>query len=39
ITLDRARILARLGVDRISVGALTHSVQALDLAMEVDPLP
>ena len=39
ITLDRTRILARLGVDRISVGALTHSVQALDLAMEVDPLP
>jgi len=38
IDLDAARELARLGVDRISVGALTHSVSALDLAMDVAPL-
>lgn len=38
ITLERARALARLGVDRISIGALTHSVQALDLALDVVPL-
>lgn len=37
ITLERVRTLARLGVDRISVGALTHSVEALDIAMEVEP--
>lgn len=37
ITLERVRRLAGLGVDRISVGALTHSVTALDLAMELVP--
>lgn len=39
VTLDRVAELANLGVDRISVGALTHSVRALDLAMEIEPLP
>jgi nicotinate-nucleotide pyrophosphorylase (carboxylating) len=29
--------LAALGVDRISLGALTHSVRAADLALEVTP--
>jgi nicotinate-nucleotide pyrophosphorylase (carboxylating) len=29
--------LASLGVDRISLGALTHSVRAADLALEVAP--
>ncbi len=29
--------LAALGVDRISMGALTHSVRAADLALEVEP--
>ena len=38
ITLERVAGLARLGVDRISVGALTHSVPALDLSMEIHPL-
>ena len=28
--------LARLGVDRISLGALTHSVRAADIALEVE---
>lgn len=34
VRLDRVRALARLGVDRISVGALTHSAPALDLSLE-----
>ncbi len=29
--------LASLGVDRISIGSLTHSVRAADLALEVEP--
>jgi nicotinate-nucleotide pyrophosphorylase (carboxylating) len=29
--------LAATGVDRISVGALTHSVRAADIALELDP--
>ena len=36
VKLERVRTLADLGVDRISVGALTHSVTALDLALEVE---
>lgn len=35
ITPQIAKRLASLGVDRISVGALTHSAPALDLSMEV----
>jgi nicotinate-nucleotide pyrophosphorylase (carboxylating) len=37
ITLATIRSVAETGVDAISVGALTHSVQALDIAMEVIP--
>ncbi|MEZ6195967.1 MAG: carboxylating nicotinate-nucleotide diphosphorylase [Planctomycetota bacterium] len=36
ITLDTVRAVAETGVDRISVGALTHSVKALDLSLLVD---
>ena len=36
ITLDTVRDVAEAGVDLISVGALTHSVKALDLALEID---
>jgi len=36
VRLERVRSLADLGVDRISVGALTHSVSALDLALDVE---
>src|SRR5689334_7648055 len=32
ITLDTVRAVAETGVDRISVGALTHSVTALDIS-------
>ncbi len=34
ITLERIREIAATGVDIISVGALTHSVRALDLALD-----
>jgi nicotinate-nucleotide pyrophosphorylase (carboxylating) len=34
ITLLNVRAVAETGVDRISIGALTHSVQALDIALE-----
>ena len=36
ITLESVRSVAETGVDLISVGALTHSVRALDLAMEFE---
>ena len=35
VTLTRAPHIAEIGVDFISVGSLTHSVQALDLSMNV----
>ncbi len=38
VTLDTVRDIAECGVDRISVGALTHSAPALDLALDFDGL-
>jgi len=38
ITLDNVRAVALTGVDRISIGALTKNIQALDLSMRVDEL-
>jgi quinolinate synthase len=35
VTLERAAEIAATGVDFLSVGALTHSVKALDLSMKV----
>ncbi|MDP2775669.1 MAG: carboxylating nicotinate-nucleotide diphosphorylase [Nocardioides sp.] len=35
LTLERAREVARTGVDLISVGALTHSVVVFDLGMDL----
>lgn len=35
ITLDTIRAVAETGVDRISVGALTHSVTAMDISMRI----
>lgn len=35
LTLDQARAYAETGVDYLSVGGLTHSVVALDLALDV----
>lgn len=34
VTLERAREIAAIGVDFISVGALTHSAKALDISLE-----
>jgi len=36
IALDTVRLIAETGVDWISVGALTHSAPALDLALDFD---
>jgi nicotinate-nucleotide pyrophosphorylase (carboxylating) len=36
VTMDNIRSVAETGVDFISVGALTHSVRALDLSLEVE---
>lgn len=38
VTLDTVRRIAATGVDRISVGAITHSAPALDLALDFDGL-
>ncbi|MCB9870418.1 MAG: carboxylating nicotinate-nucleotide diphosphorylase [Planctomycetes bacterium] len=39
VRLENVRQFAECGVDRISVGALTHSVEALDLSMRTEALP
>ena len=36
ITLENVAEIARTGVDYISVGALTHSVKALDISLWID---
>jgi nicotinate-nucleotide pyrophosphorylase (carboxylating) len=36
ITLDNVRSVAETGVDFISIGALTHSVRALDISLELE---
>lgn len=38
ITLDNIASVAESGVDRISIGALTHSAPALDLSFYLEPL-
>lgn len=35
VTLKNVKSYAQLGVDRISIGALTHSAKALDLSLEM----
>src|SRR2546423_7186552 len=35
ITLENVRAVAETGVDRISIGALTHSITALDISMRI----
>ncbi len=35
VTLTNVRTIARTGVDRISIGRLTHSAPALDISLEV----
>jgi nicotinate-nucleotide pyrophosphorylase (carboxylating) len=36
VTLANVRAIAETGVDRISVGALTHSAPALDIALDYE---
>jgi nicotinate-nucleotide pyrophosphorylase (carboxylating) len=36
ITLKNVRAVAKTGVDRISIGAITHSPKALDISLELD---
>ena len=36
ITLENVRLVAETGVDRISIGALTKDIQAIDLSMRID---
>ncbi|MFO0096102.1 MAG: carboxylating nicotinate-nucleotide diphosphorylase [Gemmatimonadaceae bacterium] len=38
VTLETVRTVADTGVDRISIGALTHSAPALDLGLDFDGL-
>jgi nicotinate-nucleotide pyrophosphorylase (carboxylating) len=35
VTLENVRAIAETGVDFVSIGALTHSAQTLDVSMEV----
>jgi nicotinate-nucleotide pyrophosphorylase (carboxylating) len=39
ITLETVRAAAEAGVDLISIGALTHSVQALDIGLDLEIVP
>jgi nicotinate-nucleotide pyrophosphorylase (carboxylating) len=36
VTLDNVRAIAGTGVDMISIGALTHSAPALNLALDFE---
>ncbi len=36
ITLENVAAVAATGVDYVSVGMLTHSVQALDISLELE---
>ena len=38
ITLESIAEIAVTGIDVISIGALTHSVMALDIALDIDPV-
>jgi nicotinate-nucleotide pyrophosphorylase (carboxylating) len=38
ITLESVPAIAATGVERIAVGALTHSATALDIGMDIEPL-
>ena len=36
ITLENVRQVAMTGVNRVSIGALTHSFTALDISLEIE---
>jgi len=37
ITLQNVRQVAETGVERIAVGAITHSAEAMDIALDIEP--
>jgi nicotinate-nucleotide pyrophosphorylase (carboxylating) len=37
INLENVRAVAETGIDIISIGALTHSAEALDISLEIEP--
>jgi nicotinate-nucleotide pyrophosphorylase (carboxylating) len=37
ITLENVRQVAETGVERIAVGAITHSAEAMDIALDIEP--
>jgi nicotinate-nucleotide pyrophosphorylase (carboxylating) len=37
VTLDSVRAIAETGVDRISIGALTKDIEAVDFSMRFEP--
>lgn len=37
VNLDTVRAIAETGVDRIAIGALTHSAPALDIGLDISP--
>ena len=39
VNLDTVRALAETGVDRISIGALTKDIKAVDFSLRFDPTP
>ena len=39
VTLERIPELAATGADFVSVGALTHSAPAIDISLEIEPVP
>jgi nicotinate-nucleotide pyrophosphorylase (carboxylating) len=39
ITLENVRAVAETGVDLLSSGSLTHSTRALDISLDVTPVP
>ena len=38
MTVERLASVAAVGVDYISIGALTHSVRAFDISMKIKPI-
>ena len=36
VTLDRVPAIAALGVDSVSIGAITHSAPAADISLEIE---
>ena len=39
VTLERLDAIAETGAEFVSVGALTHSAPAVDISLEIEPLP